>query len=349
MEEERQKEFQEKLANFEDGKELYKGMHNLLRQTYPPTIGGSIPMELRTAHPVGFFDGKVIPVSWSLTSEKDIKVSVYTNHSNALSSITINEDNAYKAKSLLNSIAHAINNEKVNGLTRSLVNVLGNKLGEDKIFAKENNTPLLEAREGTVNAVTATNDGRVIAFNLNTHKEIPLHGKESVELMQALLFEGLDEQSRLRKELSIPKMKDYVESMEDEEDILSGNKELLPHGSKVDSLYGTYYSAEEEYSSYAQGTLPLAAEDKAEFIADLQSSFMNFKQELQNMVEAYKDHDGVIDTNKVSKLEKLDRILNIEARGQTPVKPVPVAAKESHQRNHYRMQKPLPNRMTSKR
>lgn len=327
MEEERQKEFQEKLANFEDGKELYKGMHNLLRQTYPPTIGGSIPMELRTAHPVGFFDGKVIPVSWSLTSEKDIKVSVYTNHSNALSSITINEDNAYKAKSLLNSIAHAINNEKVNGLTRSLVNVLGNKLGEDKIFAKENNTPLLEAREGTVNAVTATNDGRVIAFNLNTHKEIPLHGKESVELMQALLFEGLDEQSRLRKELSIPKMKDYVESMEDEEDILSGNKELLPHGSKVDSLYGTYYSAEEEYSSYAQGTLPLAAEDKAELIADLQSSFMNFKQELQNMVEAYKDHDGVIDTNKVSKLEKLDRILNIEARGQTPVKPVPVATK----------------------
>lgn len=123
--------------------------------------------------------------------------------------------------------------------------------------------------------------------------------------MQALLFEGLDEQSRLRKELSIPKMKDYVESMEDEEDILSGNKELLPHGSKVDSLYGTYYSAEEEYSSYAQGTLPLAAEDKAEFIADLQSSFMNFKQELQNMVEAYKDHDGVIDTNKVSKLENL--------------------------------------------
>ena len=254
MEEERQKEFQEKLANFEEGKELYKGMHNLLRQTYPPTIGGSIPMELRTAHPVDFFDGKVIPVSWSLTSEKDIKVSVYTNHSNALSSITINEDNAYKAKSLLNSIAHAINNEKVNGLTRSLVNVLGNKLGEDKIFAKENNTPLLEAREGTVNAVTATNDGRVIAFNLNTHKEIPLHGKESIELMQALLFEGLDEQSRLRKELSIPKMKDYVESMEDEEDILSGNKELLPHGSKVDSLYGTYYSAEEEYSSYAQGT-----------------------------------------------------------------------------------------------
>lgn len=327
MEEERQKEFQEKLANFEEGKELYKGMHNLLRQTYPPTIGGSIPMELRTAHPVDFFDGKVIPVSWSLTSEKDIKVSVYTNHSNALSSITINEDNAYKAKSLLNSIAHAINNEKVNGLTRSLVNVLGNKLGEDKIFAKENNTPLLEAREGTVNAVTATNDGRVIAFNLNTHKEIPLHGKESVELMQALLFEGLDEQSRLRKELSIPKMKDYVESMEDEEDILSGNKELLPHGSKVDSLYGTYYSAEEEYSSYAQGTLPLAAEDKAELIADLQSSFMNFKQELQNMVEAYKDHDGVIDTNKVSKLEKLDRILNIEARGQTPVKPVPVATK----------------------
>lgn len=327
MEEERQKEFQEKLANFEEGKELYKGMHNLLRQTYPPTIGGSIPMELRTAHPVDFFDGKVIPVSWSLTSEKDIKVSVYTNHSNALSSITINEDNAYKAKSLLNSIAHAINNEKVNGLTRSLVNVLGNKLGEDKIFAKENNTPLLEAREGTVNAVTATNDGRVIAFNLNTHKEIPLHGKESIELMQALLFEGLDEQSRLRKELSIPKMKDYVESMEDEEDILSGNKELLPHGSKVDSLYGTYYSAEEEYSSYAQGTLPLAAEDKAELIADLQSSFMNFKQELQNMVEAYKDHDGVIDTNKVSKLEKLDRILNIEARGQTPVKPVPVAAK----------------------
>lgn len=111
---------------------------------------------------------------------KDIKVSVYTNHSNALSSITINEDNAYKAKSLLNSIAHAINNEKVNGLTRSLVNVLGNKLGEDKIFAKENNTPLLEAREGTVNAVTATNDGRVIAFNLNTHKEIPLHGKKAL-------------------------------------------------------------------------------------------------------------------------------------------------------------------------
>ena len=35
MEEERQKEFQEKLANFEDGKELYKGMHNLLRQTIP--------------------------------------------------------------------------------------------------------------------------------------------------------------------------------------------------------------------------------------------------------------------------------------------------------------------------
>lgn len=322
MPEEQRKHFQEKLLKQQEGAQLYKGVQALLHQSYPPTFGGSFPMELRNIHEVDILNGKVIPVSWSLSDKNEIRVSVYSKGDNTPRNISINPNNAYKAESLLRSISSIIERDKVQGLTRSLVNVLGNNFGDGKIFARSNNSYLLAAKQGNVNAVVSTSDGRLLPFDLNTHQEIPLDKEESAGLMRVLLFEGQHEQTLLRSELSVPLMKEYVASLADKSNVMSGDFELLPSGSRVESCCNAYYKAEEELHSLSHSSFPLSQEDKAEIMASHKAAYQDFKQELETMVRLYNSHPKEIDSAKLKKVEELEHIIKFEAKGQTIAKPV---------------------------
>lgn len=172
------KKFEKHLNNVEQGKKQFAKVLNYIRESYPPVFGGTLPLEMQKVHEVKAFDGKVIPASWSLSDGITLKVGVYTDNSNKKDNVIVNEDNAHKYKTILDTLGKVIKQEQENGIIYSLVSVLGNDVGENKIYAKENNSVIFPANEGNVNAIVATKDGRVIPFDLNTHQEVPLDANE---------------------------------------------------------------------------------------------------------------------------------------------------------------------------
>ena len=300
-------EFIKKLVAVEKGRKQFNNIMSKIHSSYPTILGGVFTFGQSTIHKVDDIDGKVLPVSWALEKANVISVGVYTKGNNQLHSLSINENNAYKYGSLLNTIEDSVQRERVKETTLHLVEALGNDIGEYKIFAKANNEPLLKAKEGIVNAVVATRNGNTFAFNLDSHKEIELDKRERIDLMTALKFEGLAERTRLRNEASIPLMKDYVDSLKDKDNIFSGDTDKLPEHSTVYHLCAEYEkNAEELYTN----TSP---EDRNEIIADVESSRLSYIQELQKMVDAYNSHSYETTKEDSIKLQALDEMFGYKS------------------------------------
>jgi len=303
-------EFVNKLTNMEQGKQLFNKVIESINKSYPPVLGGILPLELQKVHEVNAFDGKLIPTSWSIDNDNTMRVVVFTDNSNKTDSIVIDENTAHRYKSVLDTIDKVVEKERVNGIIYSLASLLGNDFGENKIYAKENNGPLLPTNDGVVNAVVATKDGRIIAFNLDKHKEITLTGKDSNFLMATMLNEAENERQHLRDLVSIPQMKDYVESMTDKEKLLSGDWDYIPSKTTLSKLFCEYQRNEEEFHTYTHSSFPLAPEDRNEMLADLVSSTLAFNTEMKKMIDAYDTKSYSFSESDVKRLEQFDLILD---------------------------------------
>ena len=301
--------FEKRLKDVELGKKQFAKVLNSIKDSYPPVLGGTLPLEIQKVHEVKDYDGKVIPVSWSLSDGNTLKVGVYTDNSNKKDNMIVNENNAHKYKNVLDTLGKVIEQERENGIIYSLVSVLGNDFGENKIYAKENNSVIFPANEGNVNAIVATKDGRVIPFDLNTHKEVPLAAHEPGYLLVAMQSEGDMVRQKLRDTISIPKMKDYIESMRDKENLLSGDWNLIPSHTTVSKKFCEKERYEEEFHAYTHSSFSISPEDRNEMIADLEASSLAFHVEMKKMIDAYNSHSYSFDENDVRKLEQLDAIL----------------------------------------
>jgi len=301
--------FEKRLKDVELGKKQFAKVLNSIKDSYPPVLGGTLPLEIQKVHEVKDYDGKVIPVSWSLSDGNTLKVGVYTDNSNKKDNMIVNENNAHKYKNVLDTLDKVIEQERENGIIYSLVSVLGNDFGENKIYAKENNSVIFPANDGNVNAIVATKDGRVIPFDLNTHKEVPLAANEPGYLLVAMQSEGDMVRQKLRDTISIPKMKDYIESMRDKENLLSGDWDLIPSNTTVDKKFCDKQRYEEEFHAYTHSSYSMSPEDRNEMIADLEASSLAFHVEMKKMIDAYNSHSYSFDENDVRKLEQLDAIL----------------------------------------
>lgn len=310
------KKFEKHLNNVEQGKKQFAKVLNYIRESYPPVFGGTLPLEMQKVHEVKAFDGKVIPASWSLSDGITLKVGVYTDNSNKKDNVIVNEDNAHKYKTILDTLGKVIKQEQENGIIYSLVSVLGNDVGENKIYAKENNSVIFPANEGNVNAIVATKDGRIIPFDLNTHQEVPLDANEPGFLLVAMQSEGNMVRQKLRDTISIPKMKDYIESMRDKEELLSGDWDLIPSNTTVDKKLCEKERYEEEFHAYTHSSYSMSPEDRNEMIADLEASSLAFHTEMKKMIDAYNSLSYSFDENDVRKLEQLDAILGFNNNHQ---------------------------------
>lgn len=302
-------EFVNKLSNMELGKQQFNKVIESINKSCPPVLGGILPLELQKAHEVNASDGKLIPTSWSIDNGNTIRV-VVTDNNNKTDSIVIDENTAHRYKSVLDSIDKVVEKERVNGIIYSLASLLGNDFGENRIYAKENNGPLLPTNDGIVNAVVATKDGRTIAFNLDKHKEITLTGKDPNFLMVTMLNEAEKERQQLRDLVSIPQMKDYVESMTDKEKLLSGKWDYIPSKTTVSKLFCEYQRNEEKFHAYTHSSSKLSPEDRNEMLADLASSTFAFNTEMKKMIDAYDSKSYSFSESDVKKLEQLDLILD---------------------------------------
>ncbi len=297
------------LSDIANGKQQFNKILEAASLSYPPILGGTLPLELQKVHDVNAMGGKVIPTYWSVDKANSLRVGVLTGNSNKPESVVIDINNAYRYNSVLATIGRNVEKERVNGTVYSLVSLLGGDFGEHKIYAKKDNAPLLTTDDGIVNAVVASKDGRTIAFNLDTHKDISLSGSEQNLLLTVLKGEGETERQRLRDLTSIPLMKDYVESMREKDNLISGEAYLIPSHTTVSKLYGKYETNEEEYHACSHGSLSLHPDDLAEMRAELKASRLAFNVEMKKMIDAYNNKSYSFSEADVKKLEQLDMVL----------------------------------------
>lgn len=302
---------QSKSPSPEERKAANKLLNHVLdtiKYTYPPLSGGIFPLERQKEHNIGSpAENKVIPVSWSLKGDDAIQVGTYTSNCNGQESLVIDANSAYERKALLQTLSSVVEKERMNRTTISLIRTLGNNLAEYKFFAKDDNTPIMETDKESINGVLVTKDDTIVAFNLNSHQEIPLSEENKLELYRILIEESQKEQTRLYEEASVPLMKDYVDTLQDTNKITSGDFEQLPEHSRVFQLYADYESLSEEYHSYS--SLPLHPEEKEQQKAAVATARQSFIQELSRMVDAYKNGIQTISESDLNKLGRLDSIL----------------------------------------
>lgn len=231
MEDAERNKFLERLSAKEEGIKQFHKILTAVKDSSSPSFGGTIPLEDRKVHKIDDSSGEVLPVSWSLEGNKGIKVSVYTKEDNLNTHIIhIDENTAYKYDSLLKTIEDIVESERVNELLRSLVAVLGNNFGGIKIFTKSNNATLMEAREGTVNAVVSTVDGRTFASNLNTYKEIALTKDELSKLVAVLLQEVQQKPTSINMAKDNPAFLDFFGNISNINTQIEGTRETTkPH------------------------------------------------------------------------------------------------------------------------
>ena len=309
MVDEEKKNFNQNLDEYEKGKLKLNKTIETIKKCSPTMTDGKLSLEYQYIHNTNSEHGKIIPTNWILLDKNTLKLFADTEDKKDIYCIDIKDSNAYKYQSILDTIMEAVEKERINNEISSLVSILGNNLGENKIYAKENNSVIFPANEGNVNAIVATKDGRVIPFDLNTQKEVSLAANEPGYLLVAMQSEGDMVRQKLRDTISIPKMKDYIESMIDKEDLLSGDWDLIPSHTTVDKKFCDKQRYEEEFHAYTHSSFSMSPEDRNEMIADLEASSLAFHTEMKKMIDAYNNHSYSFDENDVRKLEQLDAIL----------------------------------------
>ena len=110
-------------------------------------------------------------------------------------------------------------------------------------------------------------------------------------------------------------MKDYVESITDKNDIMSGNFELLPSDSKVGKLYKDVLHLSKEYDKFTKNPSEYDYEDRAGLYADIESANLSFHAELQKQVESFKKQSQTIHEDSNVKTDVVSKTKEIIATG----------------------------------
>lgn len=309
MSDEEKKDFNQKLNDYEKGKVKLNKTIGIISESTPTITDGKLPLEYQKIHNTNSEHGKILPTNWVLLGKDLLRIYAYAEDKKDIYSIDLKESNAYKYQSVLDTIRKAVENERINNGISSIISILGNKMGENKIYARNQNTTILETEQGKINAVVTTKYDSIIGFNLDTHEEIPLSAKDKSMLSIKLREDAENERQRIRDVIGIPLMKDYVESLRNEENVFSGEEDYLPPYTTLDKLWCEYEKKSEEYHDFSCSPLRLCDEDLDKLKEDLMNSHMLYKKEMVKMVNAYKNKDYTISDKDVEKVNELDKVL----------------------------------------
>lgn len=145
---------------------------------------------------------------------------------------------------------------------------------------------------------------------------LPLSSNHHVELSQndlqkmknSLVINGIIEQKELEKDLIVPLMKDYVESLTIADDIHSGDIDKLPVNTRIKSLCRQEWQLEQAYNQYANHP---ADEDFAnQYKAEWNAASLIYTLELKRLVDAYRINPGKVDLEKKARFDRLHKLLH---------------------------------------
>ena len=298
--------FNDRLADAREAKIQYDMIGRTVFESPIAITEGKIPIEQQKAY--GLENGIFIPKSWEILyggTKIVVKGQSDTNEDKAL---TIDYMNACNYKALLDVVYDGVYRQRDSKLSAALVETLGNKLPNGETFYKTpRSSALFHTDKGVdIDSILVDKQGELFALSSNHHVELSQNDLQKMK--NSLVINGIIEQKELEKELIVPLMKDYVESLTIADDIHSGDIDKLPANTRIKSLCRQEWQLEQAYNQYANHP---ADEDFAnQYKAEWNAASLAYTLELKRLVDAYRINPGKVDLEKKARFDRLNKLLH---------------------------------------
>lgn len=298
--------FNDRLADAGEAKIQYDMIGRTVFESPIAITEGKIPIEQQKAY--GLENGMFIPKSWEILYGGTKIVVKGQSDTNEDKTLTIDYMNACNYKALLDVVYDGVYRQRDSKLSAALVETLGNKLPNGETFYKApRSISLFHTDKGVdIDSILVDKQGELFALSSNHHVE--LNQNDLQKMKNSLVINGIIEQKKLEKELIVPLMKDYVDSMTMGEDIHSGNIDKLPENTRIKSLCRQEWQLEQAYNQYANHP---ADEDFAnQYKAEWNAASLAYTLELKRLVDAYRINPGKVDLEKKARFDRLNKLLH---------------------------------------
>lgn len=298
--------FNDRLADAREAKIQYEMIGRTVLDSPIAITEGKIPIEQQKAY--GVENGMFIPKSWGIIhggTQIALKGHSDTNEDKTL---VIDHMNACNYKALLDVIYDGVYRQRDSKLSAALVETLGNKLPNGEAFYKTpRSIALFHTDKGVdIDSILVDKQGELFALSSNHHVELSLN--DLLKMKNSLVINGIIEQKELEKDLIVPLMKDYVESLTIADDIHSGDIDKLPANTRIKSLCRQEWQLEQAYNQYANHP---ADEDFAnQYKAEWNAASLIYTLELKRLVDAYRINPGKVDLEKKARFDRLHKLLH---------------------------------------
>lgn len=298
--------FNDRLADAREAKIQYEMIGRTVLDSPIAITEGKIPIEQQKAY--GLENGMFIPKSWEILYGGTKIVVKGQSDTNEDKTLTIDYMNACNYKVLLDVIYDGVYRQRDCKLSAALVETLGNKLPNGEAFYKTpRSIALFHTDKGVdIDSILVDKQGELFALSSNHH--VKLSQNDLQKMKNNLVINGIIEQKELEKDLIVPLMKDYVESLTIADDIHSGDIDKLPVNTRIKSLCRQEWQLEQAYNQYANHP---ADEDFAnQYKAEWNAASLIYTLELKRLVDAYRINPGKIDLEKKARFDRLHKLLH---------------------------------------
>lgn len=298
--------FKDRLADALKAKIEYDMIGRTVFESPIAITEGKIPIEQQKAY--GLENGMFIPKSWEILYGGTKIVVKGQSDTNEDKTLTIDYMNACNYKALLDVIYDGVYRQRDSKLSAALVETLGNKLPNGEAFYKTpRSITLFHTDKGVdIDSILVDKQGELFALSSNHHVELSQNDLQKMK--NSLVINGIIEQKELEKDLIVPLMKDYVESLTIADDIHSGDIDKLPVNTRIKSLCRQEWQLEQAYNQYANHP---ADEDFAnQYKAEWNAASLIYTLELKRLVDAYRINPGKVDLEKKARFDRLHKLLH---------------------------------------
>lgn len=298
--------FNDRLADAREAKIQYEMIGRTVLDSPIAITEGKIPIEQQKAY--GVENGMFIPESWGIIhggTQIALKGHSDTNEDKTL---VIDHMNACNYKALLDVIYDGVYIQRDSKLSAALVETLGNKLPNGEAFYKTpRSIALFHTDKGVdIDSILVDKQGELFALSSNHHVELSQNDLQKMK--NSLVINGIIEQKELEKELIVPLMKDYVESLTIADDIHSGDNDKLPANTRIKSLCRQEWQLEQAYNQYANH--PTDEDFANQYKAEWNAASLIYTLELKRLVDAYRINPGKVDLEKKARFDRLHKLLH---------------------------------------
>lgn len=298
--------FKDRLADALKAKIEYDMIGRTVFESPIAITEGKIPIEQQKAY--GLENGMFIPKSWEIHYGGTKIVVKGQSDTNEDKTLTIDYMNACNYKALLDVVYDGVYRQRDSKLSAALVETLGNKLPNGETFYKSPRSIALFHTDKGVDIDSILVDKQGELFALSSYHHVELSKNDLQKMKNNLVINGIIEHKELEKELIVPLMKDYVESLTIADDIHSGDIDKLPANTRIKSLCRQEWQLEQAYNQYANHP---ADEDFAnQYKAEWNAASLIYTLELKRLVDAYRINPGKVDLEKKARFDRLHKLLH---------------------------------------